>query len=620
MTNQKMIAAEAGCPLILGANRMQGGMNFALEVPEEAEASLLLYRKKAKEPTTVIPFTEEHRSGDIYAMFFPDFKDEDYEYNFLIDGKVVHDPCAYSVRGREHFGAEIDEDIHKVRCGFLTKKKYDWENDKNPKLPYSDMILYKIHVRGYTKAAKGVTGTKGTFKALTGMIPYWQELGINAIELMPAYEFMEVKKNSENTGMVSRKCEKEKINYWGYDEGCYYAPKRSYCASKEPENEVRDFVKALHSAGMECIMEMYFPAGTNPFIALRALQFWKLFYHVDGFHLMGDGVPVTVILRDGVLSNTKIMLIGFDENMVKERKGNKCIAEYNSGFLQDMRRFLKSDEDMIPGVSWRVKRNHDKYAVINYMSFQDGFTLNDMVTYNYRHNEANGEENQDGCSYNFSWNCGFEGPSRKQNIRQIRERQIRNAFLMMLFSQGTPMIYGGDEIGNSQSGNNNAYCQDNAIGWIDWKGLKKNEKLLDFVKKAIAFRKEHPILHMEKELRGVDYKAKGFPDVSLHGERAWYCSAENTSRLLAVLYCGAYAEKEDGTEDDFLYVIYNFHWENREVALPNLPEGKTWEKVIDTADSSENGFLTESEENRDYKKKIEIGPRTIVVLRACKGE
>lgn len=182
------------------------------------------------------------------------------------------------------------------------------------------------------------------------------------------------------------------------------------------------------------------------------------------------------------------------------------------------------------------------------------------------------------------------------------------------------MIYGGDEIGNSQSGNNNAYCQDNAIGWIDWKGLKKNEKLLDFVKKAIAFRKEHPILHMEKELRGVDYKAKGFPDVSLHGERAWYCSAENTSRLLAVLYCGAYAEKEDGTEDDFLYVIYNFHWENREAALPNLPEGKTWEKVIDTADSSENGFLTESEENRGYKKKIEIGPRTIVVLRACKGE
>ena len=437
---------------------------------------------------------------------------------------------------------------------------------------------------------------------------------------MPAYEFMEVKKNSENTGMVSQKCAKEKINYWGYDEGCYYAPKRSYCATKEPENEVRDFVKALHRAGIECIMEMYFPAETNPLIALRALQFWKLFSHVDGFHLMGDGVPVSAILRDGVLSDTKIMLIGFDENMVKERKGNKCAAEYNSGFLQDMRRFLKSDEDMIPGVSWRVKRNHDKYAVINYMSFQDGFTLNDMVTYNYRHNEANGEENQDGCSYNFSWNCGFEGPSRKQNIRQIRERQIRNAFLMMLLSQGTPMIYGGDEIGNSQSGNNNAYCQDNAIGWIDWKGLKKNEKLLDFVKKAIAFRKEHPILHMEKELRGVDYKAKGFPDVSLHGERAWYCSAENTSRLLAVLYCGAYAEKEDGTEDDFLYVIYNFHWENREAALPNLPDGKTWEKVIDTSDISENGFLTENEENRGYKKKIEIGPRTIAVLRACKEE
>lgn len=620
MSNQKMISANPGCPLILGANRIHGGMNFALEAPEGGEASLLLYKKKSKEPSVEIAFPETGRTGDVFAMFLPEFKEDDYEYNFRIDGKIVHDPCAYSIHGREQFGVEADEDIHKVRCGFLAKGEYDWEEDKKPEIPYGDMILYKIHVRGYTKAAKGVTGTKGTFKALTGMIPYWQELGVNAIELMPAYEFMEMKESERNAGMVSSKAAAQKVNYWGYGTGWYYAPKRSYCATKEPEKEVRDFVKALHKAGMECIMEMYFPFETNPFLALRALHFWKLYYHVDGFHLMGDGVPVNAILRDGILNDTKIMFMNFDENMVKERRGQKCVAEYNSGFLQDMRCFLKSDEDMIPAVSWRVKRNSDKYAVINYMAFQDGFTLNDMVTYNYRHNEANGEENQDGCSYNFSWNCGLEGPSRKMNIRQMRERQIKNAFLMMLLSQGTPMIYGGDEIGNSQSGNNNAYCQDNAIGWIDWKGLKKNEKLLAFVKKAIAFRREHPILHMEKELKGVDYKAKGFPDVSLHGERAWYCSSENTSRLLAVLYCGEYAQKADGTEDDFLYVIYNFHWENREAALPNLPEGKTWEKVIDTSNISENGFLTKSEDNKGYKKKIEIGPRTIAVLRACKEE
>lgn len=618
MGEQNTFTAQPGYPLMLGAQRTPEGMNFGLEVPEGAQASLLLYKKKAKEPTQEYSFTEEHRNGSVCSMLLKGLKSEDYEYNFCIDGKIVHDPCAYRIIGREHFGETMDADVHKVRCGFLSKKAYDWEEDKFPAIPYSDMILYKVHVRGYTKAAKGVEGTKGTFKALKSMIPYWQELGVNAIELMPAYEFPEVEEPKKKTGMVSEKRKEGKVNYWGYGEGFYYAPKRSYCSTKEVESEVRDFVKALHKAGMECIMEMYFPKNTNPFLALRALQFWRLFYHVDGFHLMGDGVPVSFLLSDGILSDAKLMFIGFDQNQVKEKKGAKCVAEYNTGFLQDMRRFLKSDEDMIPAVSWRVKRNGDKFAVINYMAFQDGFTLNDMVTYNYRHNEDNGEANLDGCSYNFSWNCGFEGPSRKQNLRQIRERQIKNAFLMVLLSQGTPMIYGGDEIGNTQNGNNNAYCQDNSLGWIDWKGLKKNENVLEFVKKAIAFRKEHPILHMEKELKGVDYRAKGFPDVSLHGERAWYCSSENTSRLLGVMYCGSYAKKADGTADDFIYVIYNFHWENREAALPNLPEGMHWEKTIDTSALTENGFLTEKEKVKKNTKKMEISPRTIVVLTAHK--
>lgn len=183
---------------------------------------------------------------------------------------------------------------------------------------------------------------------------------------------------------------------------------------------------------------------------------------------------------------------------------------------------------------------------------------------------------------------------------------------MLLLSQGVPMIYGGDEFGNSQNGNNNAYCQDNAIGWIDWKSQKKNEELLNFVKEVLAFRKAHPILHMEKEFKGVDYKTKGMPDISVHGERAWYCSYENTSRLLGIMYCGAYAEKEDGTEDDILYVGYNFHWESREIALPNLPEKKKWKKIADTSDVTGDTFFRETEEV--YEKKIEIAPRTIVIL------
>ena len=273
---------------------------------------------------------------------------------------------------------------------------------------------------------------------------------------------------------------------------------------------------------------------------------------------------------------------------------------------------------MVGAAAYRIRRNPDSYAVINYMASQDGFTLNDVVTYNYRHNEANQENNQDGSSYNYSWNCGVEGPSRKMNIRQMRERQVRNAFLMMLLSQGVPMIYGGDEIGNSQNGNNNAYCQDNSVGWIDWKGLKKNEALFEFVKNAIAFRKEHPILHIPGKLHGVDYQTRGLPDVSLHGERAWYLNSENTSRLLGILYCGAYAKRADGSADESVYIACNFHWEDRVLALPNLAGNKKWKKVIDTSAMKENGFF--HEDGKEYKKKLEIAPRTIVVLLAVEEE
>ena len=362
------------------------------------------------------------------------------------------------------------------------------------------------------------------------MIPYWKELGVNTLELMPAYEFPEVpsvKQEGEKEYITDRK-ENDRVNYWGYASGYYLSPKRAYCAEDNVQNEVRDFVKALHKAGMECIMEFYFPGETNPFAALRALQFWKTYYHIDGFHIQGEGVPAELILRDGILSDTKIMMPGYDFSGFyggKEPK-RRVLAEYNRSFLEDMRRFLKSDEGMAEGASWHVRRNSNYNGVVNFMTCQDGFTLYDLVSYNYKHNEENGENNEDGSSYNYSWNCGIEGNTRKLAVRQMRERQMRNAFLMMTLSQGVPMIYAGDETGNSQEGNNNAWCQDNPVGWTDWKGLKRNDSLFQFVKNALAFRAAHPILHMPKELKGIDYLAKGFPDISFHGERAWYVSYE----------------------------------------------------------------------------------------------
>lgn len=614
MAVRKAPRIEQGYPLALGANKVTEGYNFAVEIPENTEAFLLLYYKKSKEPAEEISFSQGKRTGSISSLCLGGFSPRDYEYNFRIDGKIKQDPCTYRVSGREHFGeAWNKEDEHRVRCGFLSEDKYDWEDDSAPAVSYDEMILYKLHVRGFTKQARLSAKKRGTFSGLAEMIPYLKELGINAIELMPSYEFMEVPVPTEYSGLVSARQE-EKINFWGYVPGFYFAPKRSYCATAHPEREFRDLVKALHSAGIECIMEFYFPKEINPLIALRALQFWKLYYHVDGFHMLGEGAPVNLVLKDGVLSRTKLMMDNVPVWEIPEEhlQSGKYLAEYNSGFMQDMRRFLKSDEDTVTGVVNRVKENFSTHTAVHYMAFQDGFTLADAVSYNYKHNEGNGEDNMDGTTYNYSWNCGFEGPCRKSAVRQIIERQMRNAFLMMLLSQGVPMIYGGDEIGNSQEGNNNAYCQDNATGWIDWKGLKKNEKLLQFVKDAIAFRKEHPALHQPEGLKGVDYLTRGFPDISFHSERAWYCSYENTSRLLGVMLCGAYAKKTDGEPDDHIYIAYNFHWESRSIALPNLPDGKTWKKAVDTSGFEEEVYFGESEET--YSKTIEISPRTIVVL------
>lgn len=614
MTDKRKMDRKPGYPLMLGANRVSDGYNFAVEAPENAEVSLILYHRHAKIPTTEIALDGEYRTGRIFSVCIRNFLPEEYEYNFQINGRIVQDPCAYRICGRDTFGAPRDEDAHKIRCGFLPEKPLDWEGDAGVDYPYRDMILYKIHVRGFTKLSKDVKGKKGTFLALTQRIPYWKELGVNTVELMPAYEFADVPQVAEPSGMVADRRPHSPVNYWGYVSGYYFAPKAAYCAGKNPDLEFAAMIKAFHQAGISCILEFYFPADVNPFICLRALQFWKRYYHVDGFHLTGEGVPLDLILKDGVLADTKIMAQGYDMGRLPKeyRTENRRFAEYNPGFQTDLRRFLKSDEEMVPAAAWRIRRNPENYGVINYMACQDGFTLRDLVSYNEKHNEENGEGGRDGSSYNYSWNCGVEGTCRKQAVRRLRLRQIKNAFAMMLLSQGTPMLYGGDEALNSQGGNNNAYCQDNVVGWTDWSGLKKQPEIFRFVKKLIAFRKNHPILHMEREMMETDYENKGFPEVSLHGERAWFCNSENTSRMLGIMYCGAYAGKADGTPDDNLYVAYNFYWENRKFALPNQRGGLVWKKVLDTGIADGDSFCEDAPE--EYTKSVEVTPRSVVVL------
>ena len=231
----------------------------------------------------------------------------------------------------------------------------------------------------------------------------------------------------------------------------------------------------------------------------------------------------------------------------------------------------------------------------------------DMVSYNEKHNEANGEENQDGTDENASWNCGAEGPTQSEKINALRKQQLYNAFFMLMLSQGTPMIMAGDEFGNTQGGNNNAYCQDNEIGWIDWNLLDEHADLFQVVRELIRFRKEHPVFHMPEEAKHADYQSLGNPDVSYHGQSAWKPDLEYFRKQLGIMYWGAYAKNQDGNPDATFYVAYNLHWGTHKLGLPRLPKGRIWQAIYDT--SGGKAVV----KDRIY---AQIPPHTIVVFAA----
>lgn len=599
----------------LGVTKEEDGINFAVAVAGSHEVKLVLYKKGSPHIAQEIPFPKEHLIGDILAIKVCGLRWSEYEYNYWSDGQIFQDPYARLIVGREHFGEAVSlEDGDTIRCGFAFET-YDWMEDTNPQIPYQEIISYQLHVRGFTRHNGSKVRHKGTFMGLQEKIPYLRELGINQVKLMPAYEFDEIKKLHAQMSMSyeMRQEEMPRVNYWGYEAGNYFAPKKSYGASKDVIREFKDLVRTMHANGMEVIMEFYFPNQINPRLIMDCLTFWVTNYHIDGFHILADQVLCNMLAKDPLLSRTKIMAVYFPtEEFYSEPPFPEYenLAECNDGFLIDIRRFLKGDEDQLNQFTYRIRRNPAGRGIINYITNHDGFTLMDLVSYDEKHNEANGEQNRDGSSYNYSWNCGVEGKSRKKKILDLRMKQIKNAFLLLLLSQGTPMLLAGDEIGNSQEGNNNPYCQDNEISWVDWNLNKKNQEILQFVKDVIAFRKRHKILHMPYELRVMDTVSCGYPDVSYHGSRAWYGAFEHTNRQVGVMYCGFYAG-----EDIFLYTAYNMHWVEHEFALPHLPENLDWYTAIDTGKSDGNCVYEEgSEPLLEVQNIFTVLPRTIVVL------
>ena len=595
---------SAGNPLMPGTYETAKGLNFAVRIPDDLPASLVLAAEDGS-AAQVIDLPVSMRCGEVASVTLSGRHTSPIAYYYIIDGVRTVDPCARRIVG----------DV----C-YTDPERFNWGNDTSPEIPLSDMIIYKLHVRGFTKGQGSGVLAKGTFRGITQKIPYLKGLGINAVELMPVYEWSDELKGRVRAGKNAEELPKK--NYWGYAENnCYFAPKQLFSSKEDSVTEFKMMVKALHTAGIEVILEMYFPGDADRLTAIRALHFWKTVYHVDGFHVIGAGVPKEALALDPLLARTKLFFDWIDTGRIYRGKSPKTrhIAICNGYYQSEARRFLKGDAGVSEAFRMTQRANPATHAIVHYAANVDGFTLADAVSYNTRHNEANGENGTDGTSDNNSWNCGVEGRTRKRPVIELREKQIKNAFAYVLLSQGVPLIYAGDEFCNTQGGNNNAYASDNDVGWVSWRLAGRNRGITDFVRRLISFRKEHGILHTEQELRGKDYLGYGIPDISWHDTKAWYTDQSAESRSYAVMYNGAYSRKSDGSSDDIIYVCYNAHWECHTFALPKLPQGMNWTTLFSTDEAglteAREGFMRWAKEDalKDIAVRLE---RTLAGLEA----
>ena len=659
---------------INGATAIPGGVNFTVYSRGATSIELLLFHRMEEEPFAVIPFPPHYRIGNVYSMIVFKLNIEEFEYAYRVDGpydpkrgllfdrtRYLLDPYAKAVTGQSQWGATAPRGQHyKAR---VVKDDFDWGASPQPLIPMEDLVIYELHVRGFTRDPSSGVQYPGTFAGLMEKLDYLEELGVNAIELMPIFEFDEMQDYREVDG--------EKLcNYWGYNTVSFFAPNTSYAASTEYNregNELKQLIRACNQRGIEVYLDVVFnhtaegnekgpffsfkgfdnniyylltPDGqyynfsgcgntlncNHPMVhqmILDCLRHWVTAYRVDGFRfdlasILGrneDGSPMEkppllqAMAFDPILGNVKLIAEAWDAGGLYQ-VGNfpswNRWAEWNGRYRDDMRRYLKGDEGMAQAAALRMVGSQDMYAAqgrsnasVNFITCHDGFTLWDLFSYNQKHNEANGWNNTDGANDNNSWNCGAEGPTEDPEINALRRRMVRNAFALLMCSRGTPMFLAGDEFGNSQFGNNNAYCQDNHISWLDWNLLERNQEMFRFFQYMIRFRREHRVVRAASE-----GGACGFPDVSFHGVTPWHeGSFGGHERYVGVMFSGW--ERDSGAQ--VVYVGSNAWWEDLEVTLPELPASMSWELSADT-------WQAEQRPRPILGKGITVRARSVVVL------
>ena len=666
---------------INGATAIPGGANFTIHSNQATSCELLLFRRLEQEPFAVLKFPEHYRIGNVYSMIVFKLNIEEFEYAYRLDGpyepekgiifnknKYLLDPYAKAVTGQSMWGRRPQMTCYKAR---VVKDDFDWGDFKQLKIPMEDLVIYELHVRGFTIADGSVKTVPGTFAALREKIPYLKRLGVNAVELMPIFEFDEVKDRREHEG-------KELLDYWGYNTVSFFAPNTSYCSGVEYNregNELKWLIKTFNENGIEVILDVVFnhtaegnengpffsfkgidnniyymltPNGyyynysgcgntlncNHPIVQqmiLECLRYWVTAYRINGFRfdlasILGrneDGTPMSKppllqsLAFDPILGGVKLIAEAWDAGglyQVGSFPSWNRFAEWNGKYRDDLRSFLKGDDGMAGAAAARITGSMDLYDLrdrgsnpsVNFLTCHDGFTLYDLYSYNEKHNLDNGWNNTDGSNDNRSWNCGVEGETEDEEVMRLRRRLIRNACAVLLTSRGTPMFFAGDEFCNTQYGNNNAYCQDNEVSWLDWSRLEKYHDIFEFFRFMIAFRKKYAVVRKHMREGAIN-----FPEVSLHGLRPWHGDYQWNTHTIGVMFAGI-SENHDG--EDVVYIAVNAHWEEQMLTLPELPKSMVWQVEVDTW--LETGFVKDARYAGDNR--IALMPRSVQILVAKK--
>lgn len=638
-----------------GACVASNGVSFTINSHGATRCTLLLFKPQAPKPYARIPFPDSYRIGDTYSMLVYDIKPDEFEYAFSFDGpyepakgllfneeNVLLDPYSRAVTGQRKWGEKPEGGKDFEYRARVVKSSFDWGNIKQLEQPFEDLVIYETHVRGYTKDKSSGVSAPGTFAGLKDKIPYLKDLGINAVELMPIFEFDEMESARVVDGV-------QLYNYWGYNTVSFFAPNTSYAFNEEHNHEgdeLKSLIKALKENGIEVILDVVFNhtaegnemgpcfsfkgIDNNVYYMLTpdahyynfsgcgnvmncnhpvvrsfiidCLRHWAIEYRVDGFRfdlasILGrnqNGAPMAnppileSLAFDPVLGKMKLIAEAWDAGglyQVGSFPSWNRWAEWNGRYRDDMRSFLKGDDGMAGNAITRITGSRDLYspesrghkASVNFLTCHDGFTLYDLYSYNEKHNEKNGWNNTDGDNNGHSWNCGAEGETDDPNVNGLRRRLIKNAFAALLCSRGPTMFFAGDEFCNTQFGNNNAYCQDNIISWLDWSRLEEFKEIHDFVRHMIQFRKEHPILRKMTKPSSCQ-----FPEISVHNGTPFNASTDYKTKLIGIMYAG---RNEEDTEDDIVFYCMNAYWEPLVMQLPVLPNGKHWH--VDTNTNAE---------------------------------